>query len=98
MSGHGAHNTKANRERRKRRKKVREKEQQRVQEHVRQLNTLFNDCDKDNTGMLTEQELVIFLQGVMSIMGEDDLKEHEITNALHFVLAAADKDNDGGLS
>jgi hypothetical protein len=48
--------------------------------------------------MLTEQELEIFLQGVMSIMGEDDLKEHEITNALHFVLAAADKDNDGGLS
>ena len=73
-------------------------EQKRVQEHVRVLNKLFVDCDDDNTGMLTDDELRVFLKGVMALMDEDDLKEHEITHALHFVLAAADKDNDGGIA
>ena len=67
--------------------------------HTGKIHKLFKECDVDNTGMLTDNEVREFIKQVNSNMeDEGDLLEHELDSACAFVLRAADGDGDGGIS
>jgi Ca2+-binding EF-hand superfamily protein len=84
---------------RKNRKKKRAEASVIRRQLIGEIHKVFKECDADNTGMLTDNEVREFIKKVNSNMeDEGELLEHELDSACTFVLRAADCDGDGGIS